>query len=187
MNANFRKFAARFALVFMLSLVLVSLINEGAYWLVRDENDRAPQTIELVIPAGTSELVAQGKEAASIPEELVFVVGDTLVVDNQDSTAHQLGPVWVPPKSRASLTLGEVNNFVYQCSFRPTKYLGLDVRSGTTIRSRITALFLAGPPTAMFFFIYSLLVFPIDGQKPAASKEKKSSEDFMFVANNKNL
>lgn len=162
MSTKIKQHVNRFALVFVIALAVVFAINEGSFWLIRDEGDRAPQIVDLTIPAGTSESIARGEEPASIPDELIFVVGDTLVVDNQDSVAHQLGPVWVPPNSRASLTLGEVNNFVYQCSFQPTKYIGLDVRSGTTIWSRFTALLLAGPPTAMFLFIYSLLLFPLD-------------------------
>ncbi len=170
MPTKFKSFANRFALVLVIALILVFAINEGAFWLIKDEGDRAPQIVELIIPAGTSERIAQGEETPSIPDEMIFVVGDTLVVNNQDNVAHELGPVWVPPNSLASLTLGEVNNFVYQCSFQPTKYMGLDVRSGTTIGSRVTALLLAGPPTAMFLFIYSLLLFPLD--KPKTPKEQ---------------
>jgi hypothetical protein len=162
MSANLKKYTSRFLVVFVIALLLVFAINEGAFHLIRDEADRAPQTVELVIPAGTAESIARGEETPSIPDEMVFVVGDTLLIANQDDSDHQLGPVWVPPGSRASLVLDEVNNFAYSCSFQPSRYLGLDVRSGTTIWSRVTALLLAGPPTAMFLFIYSLLVFPLD-------------------------
>jgi hypothetical protein len=169
MNANLKKYTSRFMIVFIIALVLVFAINEGAYRLIRDEADRAPQIVELVIPAGTAERIAKGEETPSIPDEMVFVVGDTLLITNQDDRDHQLGPVWVPPGSRASLVLDEVNNFAYSCSFQPSRYLGLDVRTGTTIGSRVTALMLAGPPTAMFLFIYSLLLFPLDKQESSAS------------------
>jgi len=176
MPPKFKPFANRFALVLIIALVLVFGINEGAYWLIKDDADRAPKSVELVIPEGTSELVANGESTPSIPEEMIFVVGDTLVVDNQDSSAHQLGPIWVPANSRASLVLGEVSNFVYQCSFQPTKYMGIDVRTGTTIWSRFMALMLAGPPTAMFLFIYSLLVFPLDKKKTSTEKNQITTE-----------
>lgn len=183
MPTKFPQLAKRFALIIIISLILVFAINEGAFWLIKDEGDRAPQTIELVIPAGTSERLANGEETPSIPDELVFVVGDTLVVNNQDRSAHQLGPIWVPANSSASLVLGEVNNFVYQCSFQPTKYMGIDVRSGTTIWSRITALLLAGPPTAMFLFIYSLLLFPLDKKNSLHQEGKTYHGDAEFAEN----
>ena len=34
-----------------------------------------------------------------------FVVGDTLVVKNEDSVEHQLGPLWIPAGSSASMPL----------------------------------------------------------------------------------
>jgi len=40
----------------------------------------------------------------------------------------------------------------------------LDVRQPTTLGTRLTAMAVGGPPLLVFFFIYSLLVFPV---KPA--------------------
>lgn len=166
MNADLKKYTKRFALIFFIALVLVFGINEGAFLLIKDESDRAPKIVELVIPPGTAERIAKGQESTSIPSEMTFVIGDTLLIKNQDDTDHQLGPVWVPPGSSASLVLEEINNFAYSCSFQPTRYLGLDVRSGTNAWSRVQALLLAGPPTAVFLFIYSLLLFPLDKKQP---------------------
>ena len=94
--------------------------------------DRAPQRIELVIPAGTADQIASGQAVPSIPTDMVFVVGDTLVVKNEDTASHQLGPIWVPPGTSASLNLDTANRYSYACSFQPSRYLGLDVRSRVT-------------------------------------------------------
>jgi hypothetical protein len=98
---------------------------------------------------------------------MVFMMGDTLVVKNEDTVDHQLGPVWVPPGSTASLALEKPNKYAYSCSFIPSKYLGLDVRQATTIGVRLTALAISAPTVTALIFIYSLLVFPIglEGQK----------------------
>ena len=161
MTENHKPLAMRIAIILIVSIVAVAGINEGAYLLLKDRGDRAPQTVELVIPEGTAERVAAGEETPSIPDEMVFVVGDVLQVGNQDSVDHQLGPIWVPAGSSGSIVLEQADKFAYQCSFQTSRYLGLDVRVGTTAKSRIQALLLAAPPTAVFLFIYSLLVFPI--------------------------
>ncbi len=64
---------------------------------------------------------------------MTFVVGDTLVVVNQDSVDHQLGPLWIPPGTSASLNLDTEQNYAFQCSFQPTKVFGLDVHEPVTL------------------------------------------------------
>jgi hypothetical protein len=161
----------RLLVILGIALVFVLTINEVFFLLQKDKNDRAPQTMQLVIPEGTAELVEKGTAAPSIPEEMVFVVGDVLEVVNEDNVDHQLGPIWVPPGATGSLQLEDANKYAYSCSFAPSRYLGIDVREATTVGTRLVALLFATPPMAIFFFIYSLLVFPI---KP---KEKVTLEE----------
>ena len=158
----------RIGISLALGLLLAWALSEASFLILKDKSEHAPQRVELVIPAGTADKVAQGQAVPSIPTDMVFVVGDTLVVKNEDTTAHQLGPVWVPPGSSASLTLDQANRFSYQCTFQPTKYLGLDVRSRVTWTTRITAILLAGLPTSAIIAIYSLVVFPM---KPKTKDE----------------
>ncbi|MCP4283591.1 MAG: hypothetical protein GY792_03940 [Gammaproteobacteria bacterium] len=137
-------------------------MSEIAHYMMQEEYDRPPQDVELVIPAGTADRVAAGEETPAIPSEMVFIVGDVLVVRNEDSVDHQLGPVWVPPGTSASLPMEDANNYDYTCSFRPSQYLGLDVRQGTTVNLRLVALSYVTPATAVFLFVYSLVLFPLD-------------------------
>ena len=148
-------------MVALISIAVAILINEGAYILQRDKVDRAPKTIQLVIPAGTAKLVAQGQPAPGIPDKMTFIVGDVLEVKNEDVQPHQLGPIWVPPGSTGSLVLKEANRFSYSCSFEPDRYLGLDVRQTTGFGTRLAGLMISAPTLAVFLFIYSLLVIPV--------------------------
>ncbi len=157
----------RFLILLAASAVLVWIGSEAAYLLQKDKSDRAPRQVELVIPAGTAQRVAAGESIPSIPEEMTFVVGDVLMVKNEDTQAHQLGPLWVPANSSASLSLDQAANLAYQCSFQTSRYLGLNVRPPTTLGTRLQALFLAAPATALFLFVYSILVFPLQPKKDA--------------------
>ena len=170
MKASKNQIILRIAIVLVLAIVAVAAINEGAFFLLKEKGDRAPETVELIIPEGTAERVAQGEQIPAIPEEMVFVIGDVLKVVNRDSVDHQLGPIWVPAGASGSIVLEQADKFAYRCSFQASRYLGLDVRVGTTVKSRVQALLLAAPPTAVFLFIYSLLIFPIKENKKQADQ-----------------
>jgi hypothetical protein len=161
MRAEYKPYLVRLVVVFLISLAAMLVVTEGAYLLQRDETDRAPTTVEIIIPAGASQRVAGGENLGTLPENMVFVIGDTLEVVNQDSVDHQLGPIWVPPGSTGRIVLEEANKFSYSCSFAPSRYLGLDVKKPTTLKTRLTGLGISVPTTMAFLFIYSFLVFPV--------------------------
>lgn len=157
-----RHYLVRLGIVLVISALFVGLFNEVSFLLQKDKYDRAPETIQLVIPAGTAKMVEDGKDIVSIPDEMVFVIGDTLEVTNNDNVSHQLGPIWVPPDSTGRLVMEQVDKLAYSCSFQTSRYLGLDVRAPTTLSTRLTGLLLATPTMAVLLFIYSLLVFPVE-------------------------
>lgn len=165
MKTDLTPYVKRLLIVLLLSVVIAFLVNEGSYLLQRDQTDRAPRTVELVIPAGTAERVALGEPAPGIPATMSFVVGDVLEVRNEDQVAHQLGPIWVPPGSTGRLVLDSAERYSYSCSFSPDRYLGLDVRQGAGLSTRLTGLMISAPTLAVFLFIYSLLVVPVGGRK----------------------
>jgi hypothetical protein len=148
----------------LLGIALAALMSEIAYQVLKSEN-REPATIELVIPAGTAERVAQGEIPPTIPEDMLFVVGDTLVVLNRDSVDHQLGPLWIPAGASASLNLDTEENYIMECSFQPAKYLGLNVREPVTLGTRLTGIFFGGLPMGALFAVYSILVLKKKEQK----------------------
>jgi hypothetical protein len=159
------RYLLRFLLILALSVVAVFIVSELGLRLQNENTARAPQDIELVIPAGTAAKVAAGEDPPAIPEEMNFVQGDVLVVVNNDSEPHTLGPMYVPANNTASMPLREADNFALTCSFNATKYLGLNVHLPTTLRTRLLGIAFAAPPTAVMLFVYSLIVFPV---KPLA-------------------
>jgi hypothetical protein len=151
-------------IVLVIATLVAIVINESAFFFQRESYDRAPKTIEMVIPAGTAARVAAGEAPVGLPSEMTFVVGDVLKVKNEDSSAHELGPLVVPPGTTASLVMQTVDNLAYSCSFQPDGYLGLDVRKATTLGTRLIGLSLTAPTLGALMFLYSLVVFPV-GQK----------------------
>jgi len=144
---------------FAVGILIAGVLAEGAFQFTKVTQDRAPKKIELVIPAGTAERVAQGQDPPGIPKTMVFVVGDTLVVRNQDSAAHQLGPLWVPPGTSASLSFDHTQSYAFACSFLTGKYLGLDVNEPITLSIRIIGILSAGVPLGLLLALY--LVFAV--------------------------
>ena len=157
------KILVRVILALLIGLVSGFAISEISYLVLR-EDSRAPGVVDLIIPEGTSEEVAQGTSPPSIPEGMKFVVGDTLVVHNNDSVDHQLGPLWIPPGSTASMALDREQNFIFACSFQPSNYFGLDVREPVTIWTRLGGVLFSGIPLGAILALYSFIIWPISRQ-----------------------
>ncbi len=157
----------RVLLTVVLGLLFGWALSEGSFFILKDSSDHTPGRVVLTIPAGTAEQVKRGEAPPSIPSSLAFVVGDTLVVKNEDSVSHQLGPVWVPPGATSSIALNEVNDFAYACTFQITRYFGLNVHARVTLVTRIQALALTGPPMSVLLFVYSLVLWPHRKRYPA--------------------
>jgi hypothetical protein len=148
-------------------IILAGIMTEASYHFQSRSQDRSSRTIMLIIPAGTAKLVINGDTSPSIPKDMVFVVGDTLVVKNEDSVNHQLGPLFIPRGTSASLTFKQVENLAYACTFSPEKYLGLDVKAPLTIYTRVIGILSAGLPMGALIALY--VVFAI---RPGLKKEK---------------
>ena len=141
----------------LLGILVAAVTIEISYQVLKREN-REPQQIQLVIPAGTAQNVASGQVPPSIPEDMTFVVGDTLVVVNQDEVDHQLGPLWIPAGTSASLNLDTEENYILECSFQPAKVFGMDVLQPVTLGTRLTGILFAGFPLGALFAVYSILL-----------------------------
>ncbi len=173
MTQSLRPYLKRFGIVFLIALGFVAIFNEAMYLLQKDERDRPPQTIELVIPSGTAERIAQGEQEVAIPEGMTFVVGDVLLVRNEDSVDHQLGPLWIPAGRSASLRFDTAEKLAYQCSFVVGNYFGVDILKPTTWTSRLLALAMAAPTLAMLLFVYSLVAVPLKTAEAVAVAEPR--------------
>jgi hypothetical protein len=147
----------RIIISMLLGIVLAAITTEVSYQVLKREN-REPARVELIIPAGTSASIEKGEAPPGIPEDMTFVVGDTFVVANQDDVDHQLGPLWIPPGTSASLNLDTEENYVFECSFQTTKIFGLDVREPVTLGTRLTGILFSGLPLGALFSVYSILL-----------------------------
>ena len=156
----------RILISILVGIVIAGAVSELSYHLIGDKTSRPPQVVELVIPPGTSAKVALGESV--LPPEQNFVAGDTLVVKNEDSVAHVLGPVFIPAGSSASLKLAQPENLSYTCSFQPTKVFGLNVREALTINTRILGVLVSGLPMGFLLALYSLVAWPLAPKRQAA-------------------
>jgi hypothetical protein len=149
----------RITLSMFIGLLVGLLISELSFIFLR-ETARPPQEIVLTIPAGTAEKVARGEQPPTIPRDMVFVVGDTLVMKNEDTVDHKLGQLWIPANSSARLALNEEQNMAFECSFQAGNYFGLDVRQALTWGTRVYGIFYAGIPLGILILLYSFVVPP---------------------------
>jgi hypothetical protein len=152
-----RLIAQRVLLPMLLGFLLGALVNEISFLFLKTDAGRGPERIELVIPAGTAARVAQGQSSPVLPASLVFVIGDTLVIRNQDTVVHQLGPLYIPAGTSASMTLNQAENLALRCSFQVTQYEGLDVQEPVTLLTRFAGLLVSGLPLGFLFMLYGLI------------------------------
>ena len=152
----------RIGLSMAVGMLIGVAVSEVSYLFLQEVN-RPPEKIEITIPEGTAQKVAQGESPPTIPDEMTFVLGDTLVVINEDRTDHELGPLWIHPGTSASLQLDQVERYAFACTFQPTKYFGVDVKEPLTLWTRLGGIALAGIPLGALFSVYSLVAVPIKG------------------------
>ena len=147
----------RIGISMAIGLVIGLLLSELTF-LFLGETARKPTTITVVVPAGTAELVSQGEQPPSLPQNMNFVTGDILIIDNQDSVDHQLGPLWIPAGTIGHLVLGEPESLAYECSFQKNKYVGLDIHDPLTLGTRIYGVIFAGLPMGILIAVYASIL-----------------------------
>lgn len=154
------------ALSLFAGILLALVMTELAYKFQVKSQDRDGKQLRLVIPLGTAILLQAGGESPAIPSDMTFVVGDVLVVENQDNADHQLGPLFIPKGASAKLEFKKSENLAYACTFTPEKYLGLEIKQPLTFATRMTGVLSAGIPLGTLMALY--WVFAI---RPGLKKE----------------
>ena len=141
-------------------LLIGVVVSELSFYLLNDGSTRAPKQVLIDISAGTAVRVARGEADPSLPASMTFVVGDTLTVTNHDSASHQLGPLFIPAGSSASMNLASENGYHLLCSFEPSKYLDLSVQSPLTLTTRIVGILEAGLNVGFLIAVYAVFAIP---------------------------
>jgi hypothetical protein len=88
--------------------------------------DRPAQTHALNIPVGTAAAVRLGGNPLELPADWTLRAGDTLVVENHDTTTHVIGPLQVRSGERQTLLLRSGLGPLV-CSVHPANVLRIDV------------------------------------------------------------
>jgi hypothetical protein len=147
----------RIVVSMLIGLVFGIALNEITFLFLR-ETARAPKIIEIEIKQGTAAQVARGENPPAIPDSMSFVVGDTLLVKNSDSADHELGPLWIPAGTSASLFLDAAESYAYSCTFQTGQSFGLDVYEPLTTWTRLYGIFFSGVPLGIMIALYALVM-----------------------------
>ena len=155
------KYAFRLFISLIICLIFGFLISEASFQVLTQGESDSREEISITIPKGTAERIRNGYSVPSIPENIVFYEGDRIVVNNEDTENHQLGPIWVPPGSQGVLNLQNSDNYSLTCTFQPGKVMGIEVRPKITSYVRFQGLLAIGLPSGVLGFLFSLIIFPI--------------------------
>ncbi len=159
----------RIAISMLIGLVIGVLVSEVSFDLLNNGTTRPPKLVELDIPQGTAVRVAQGQPDTSLPSSMTFVVGDTLLVRNNDVVAHRLGPLFIPAGTSASMNLSSEQGYTMLCSFQPSKYLQLTVLPPLTVWTRIVGVLEAGLNLGFLIAVYAVFAWPKPKPKEQAA------------------
>ena len=114
--------------------------------LIYTNGARDPETHTLVIPDGTSELIAAGENPLSIPATWGFLADDTLELVNHDRVGHRFGRYFVPPSTTRAYTLQPAFGGSLACSLHPAGEITIDVELRTfNWRATIFPTLVLGP------------------------------------------
>jgi len=92
--------------------VIVAVATMGG----EDPPAREARTHRYVVPAGTGDLIAEGKAKDLVPELMHANVGDTLLLVNEDDRVHVVGPFSVRPGETFEFVFPNAGVYVGACS-----------------------------------------------------------------------
>ncbi len=128
--------------------VLGGMLVSVAWATFAAEQVGPPRDVRLVIPAGTSVLLAAGKPSA-IPSEIHLVSGDRLVLINQDIVTHSIGGWSVEPAMTLTITTDAPAANIFACSIHGSGSLGIIVTARPGLVDAIIITLLVSLPLAL--------------------------------------
>lgn len=140
------------ALLILGSTILVGTLSSIAL-LMYTADARQPATRTIVIPEGSSELIARGENPLEVPPTWSFLADDTLILDNKDDVPHTLGNWFVPPNTVRRFELQPAYGGFFACSLHPAGAITLD------IQPRDFDFALIAAPTFGFGFSVGVILF----------------------------
>lgn len=143
---------------FMLGPLIIGTISLLAWYILAGGILRGPARIEYVIPRGAAERIAAGETLETIPASATFIVGDELVLNNQDAVNHQVGPFWIPAGSALVIPLDRANDFNYFCSIHPDGSITLLVRPQNSLLLTLLPTLVLGVPIGIGLAVIARVV-----------------------------
>jgi hypothetical protein len=96
-------------------LLLCALVVTTVGSLAGCGGDREPQTVEVVVPAGTQDRLDAGEVVDVMPARIELRVGDTLLLRNEDDVDQAVGPYFVTAGGELSLTYSVTGRYEGYC------------------------------------------------------------------------
>ena len=90
-------------------------------------DDGQGETVTIKIPPNASELVAQGKDVPGVPDRIVGTVGDTLVIDNRDTSTQFVAGYSISPGQSLKIRLNRAGDYETNCSTHEDKSLRMSI------------------------------------------------------------
>ena len=88
----------------------------------------ASQTINISVPEGTQAQMDAGEEIVLFPRRLEVGIGDRIVIENDDTSSHQVGPYVVGPGQRIAQTFSTTGIIEGVCTLHPSGEVTIVVR-----------------------------------------------------------
>lgn len=85
------------------------------------------ETVRIDIPENASKLVAQGKDVPGVPDRIVGTVGDTLLIDNRDSSTQFVAGYSISPGQTLTVPLNRAGDYETNCSAHEDKSLTMSI------------------------------------------------------------
>ena len=115
-------------LIFWLTGVLAIVSLGAAVALHVAPRAAASQTLNISVPAGTQAQMDGGEEIVLFPRRLEVGVGDRIVIENDDTSSHQVGPYVVGPGQRIVQTFSTTGIIEGLCTLHPSGEVTIVVR-----------------------------------------------------------
>ena len=88
---------------------------------------REGETVRIDIPPNASKLVEQGKDVPGVPDRITGTVGDTLIIENRDSSTQFVAGYSISPGQTLRIPLNRAGNYETNCSAHEDKSLRMSI------------------------------------------------------------
>jgi hypothetical protein len=88
---------------------------------------RQGETVRIEIPPNASKLVEQGRNVPGVPDRITGTVGDTLVIENRDSSTQFVAGYSISPGQTLKIPLKRAGNYETNCSAHEDRSLTMSI------------------------------------------------------------